>query len=54
MAIAVKAEVLREMMKNKKWNERLEKAETLKDFEWVVLEYCKEKKLRVVDLNKER
>jgi len=52
MMFAVRAEVLKELIRDSQWKRRLEKAETVKDVEWVVTEYCLAKGYKVKVLAK--
>jgi len=52
MMFAVRAEVLRELMRDGEWRKILETAETAEDLEWVVTEYCLAKGYKVKQLAK--
>ena len=51
---AVKSEVLKKLLANPEWSIRLEKAETMRDVERVLREFCEAKGFKIVQLEKSR
>ena len=47
MMFAVRTEILKELIRDRQWKQRLEKAISIRDVEWVVTEYCLQKGYRV-------
>ena len=49
---AVRTEIMKQLVEDPQWRRRLEKAETIRDVEWVVTEYCLQKGYKVKQLAK--
>jgi len=49
---AVRTKIMKELIHDSQWKRRLEKAESMRDVEWVVTEYCLAKGYKVKQLAK--